>query len=52
MSIFYKDDEIKGIYDRAKSKKKKKNKIRKGAKNSTNERKTELIKDDLENYWV
>ena len=34
-----------------KAKKKKiNNKKYKGAKNSTNERKTELIKDDLENY--
>ena len=33
-----------------KAKKKKINKIRKDDKKSTNEGKTELIKDDLENY--
>lgn len=50
MSIFTKTMKSKGYMIVQKAKKKKKNKIRKGAKNSTNERKTELIKDDLENY--
>ena len=50
MSIFTKTMKSKGYMIVQKAKKKKNNKIRKGAKNSTNERKTELIKDDLENY--
>lgn len=49
MSIFTKTMKSKGYMIVQKAKKKKK-KIRKGAKNSTNERRTELIKDDLENY--
>ena len=51
MSIFTKTMKSKGYMIVQKARKiEKKNKIRKGAKNSTNERKTELIKDDLENY--